>query len=384
MAFDFNSKKFDENTTYVNPSLGDLGHPAHHAGATRAAGAAGHTFVRHGVRVDKLDVSDVYAETNHLYFDIWSVQAQKHIRFKAMINQFNESWSTSLDTDVYVGHAEPIKRVRTIERVINVGIDIPAAGVNEAFYNLSQIQLLVHCLHPLVEEYTGIQGIKQRHVKAGGDPLFKIRFKNLIFDGDRTSLTDVKNPRDTGMKGYIDNFQYVMDINAGFFNDRSNRHMLYPKLIKLSFTFYPFNEVTPAFVHTSDGKPPEFSDLFYPYGFGKNMTKEDEENHLLHNMRKAMHGTLPWGSVTPHTVFGDEFQLRLNIDTEGINRSFDAAPEASEGPKENVEEQPASDLLDEAARDQVKQTGVGGTNNKPNDFGFLPRSRYVPPRDGDQ
>ena len=122
-------------------------------------------------------------------------------------------------------------------------------------------------IYPVIEK-SADTNTDRVHVKSGGDPIFKVKFKNLIVgEGISPAGPAITN----GLKGYLGNVNYNFDLNAGFVTDpRDERVFLYPKLISLSFTFYPFNERAPGWEHKSDGPGKEryvFERTNYPYAY---------------------------------------------------------------------------------------------------------------------
>ena len=123
-------------------------------------------------------------------------------------------------------------------------------------------------IYPLVDK-THDTGVERSHVKAGGDPIFKVKFKNLITGQGKSPRSPIAET--SGLKGYIGNINYSFDLPSGFFNDPGGAGYFYPQLINLSFTFFPFNEILPAWTQTGDegpdGKNIRFSRSNHPYAW---------------------------------------------------------------------------------------------------------------------
>tara|TARA_Y100000310_G_C20615734_1_gene780505 strand:+ start:695 stop:1558 length:864 start_codon:yes stop_codon:yes gene_type:complete len=222
------------------------------------------------------DYSDTLANQHGLYLDIYALHAKARVQFKAFLTSFQDSFDTSLDVQTFVGHAEPVRKMRAVDRQIQIGLDLPAGNAFQAKVNLRNLGLLVKMVYPLVDHShvgSGPGGweVQRAHVKAGGDPIFKVKFKNLITGPN-------VNPRGPaaidGLKGYIGNINYSFDLPSGFFHDidsenKSQTGFIYPQLINLSFTFFPFNEQMPAWSmstdESSDGKGIRFTRANYPY-----------------------------------------------------------------------------------------------------------------------
>ena len=62
----------------------------------------------------------------------YSYNANKVVRFKAFITGFRDSFRTSVGDETFIGHAEPIRKVKSIARVLNISFDCPAYDTSEA------------------------------------------------------------------------------------------------------------------------------------------------------------------------------------------------------------------------------------------------------------
>ena len=209
------------------------------------------------------------ANKQGLYVDIWSVQAQANVAFKAFLTSFRDSFSTQLEAYTFIGHPQPYRKQKTVERSVELAFDVPAYGFEEAQQNLKNINLLAKMLHPLGLEHKG-----QTIIVPGGDPMFKIRFLNFLVDS-ATGADGLSPAHQSGVRGYIDglSYEFVLDGEGGGFINDHNRAMeepairtkfgqqgvsvwskaqtakkgfMYPKLMRVSFTFYPF-EPKPLF-----------------------------------------------------------------------------------------------------------------------------------------
>jgi len=222
------------------------------------------------------DYSTTLANQHGLYISIYAIHAQEVVAFKAFLTSFSDSFDTSLDVNTFVGHAEPVRKMRAVDRQMQIGLDLPSSNAFEAKENLRNLSTLVKMMYPLVDEQENFHGVVRSHVKAGGDPIFKVKFKNLI-TGPGASRGDVL--RD-GLKGYIGNVNYNFDLPSGFFHDigphpkgahkgAADTSYIYPQLINLSFSFFPFNEKLPAWTMSReegpDAKKIRFSKTNLPY-----------------------------------------------------------------------------------------------------------------------
>jgi|2_EtaG_2_1085320.scaffolds.fasta_scaffold01123_3 hypothetical protein len=208
------------------------------------------------------DHSDSLANQHGLYIDIYAMHAKARVAFKAFLTSFQDSFDTGLDVNTFVGHAEPVRKMRSVDRQIQIGLDLPASNAVQAKRNLHDVSKLVRMIYPLVDKKTDV-GVERAFVKAGGDPIFKVKFKNLITGN---SQNPVGNARVDGLRGYIGNINYSFDLPSGFFHDvgphtkgahkgAADTSFIYPQLINLSFSFFPFNETLPAWTMSGDEAP---------------------------------------------------------------------------------------------------------------------------------
>jgi hypothetical protein len=216
------------------------------------------------------DYSDHLTNQHGLYLDIYALHAKARVVFKAFLTSFQDSFDTALDVNTFVGHAEPIRKMRAVDRQIQIGIDLPASNTFQAKTNLHSLGLLVKMIYPLADEsHVGGDGwnVKRAHIKTGGDPIFKVKFKNLITGPNQNPRGPAKID---GLTGYIGNINYSFDLPSGFFHDEGDTGFLYPQLINLSFTFFPFNEQMPAWKVYDEGPggtKVKFTRPNYPYAY---------------------------------------------------------------------------------------------------------------------
>jgi len=213
------------------------------------------------------DAIQTMTNQEKLFFDIYSITAKKGVAFPAIIKNYQDTFNTNLDTITFVGHSEPLRKVKSTERQISVTLDVVAQNLEEARKNFTNISTLVKMLYPALEERnSGLKNFPaQRFVRSGGDPLFKIRFLNFMVDGQ--SDGGFSSAQQSGLKGYMDNVSYSMDFDSGVFKEQLG--MLYPQHIELSFSYFPFHEQAPGWILGADPKTnqskPQFSAPSLPY-----------------------------------------------------------------------------------------------------------------------
>lgn len=196
----------------------------------------------------------------------YSYNANKVVRFKAFITGYRDSFRVNVGNEHFVGHSEPLRKVKNIERVLNISFDCPAYDTSEARKHLEDLKLLVQMLYPAVVRENAA-GVVQQYVRSGGDPVFSLKFLNFIGDPqsnnagtlaayeDRTSVGSKTNQGviSSGLKGYVDGLTYDFDWSqrGGFLHKPGESQYLYPKMIKISFAFLPFHEITPGWLGRS-------------------------------------------------------------------------------------------------------------------------------------
>ena len=200
-----------------------------------------------------VDYSDKLANDLGLYVDIYAIHAQQRVAFKAFLTQLSDSFDTGLDTTFFVGHPEPLRKMRTIDRQIQVGMDLIASNAAQAKQNLLDLSTLVKLIHPVMEDPKegNTNSAERSYVKTGGDPIFKIKFKNLIVGPGGESAAGAA--KINGLKGFIGNINYSFDLTSGFHNEPGDTQHLYPQLIQLAFSFFPFNEQALGWHRTDEG-----------------------------------------------------------------------------------------------------------------------------------
>jgi len=202
-----------------------------------------------------------------LIIDIWGMHCQKRASFKAILESYRDQFDTQLESSTFVGNPQPYRKQKTIERTTSIGLSLPAYSVSEAKANLKMVGQLVKMLHPKANPMPGehLNASKSYAVVAGGDPIFKVKFLNLLSDGSAPA-GQTADAEMTGVTGYIDNLSYdfVLDNEGGgFLSSAADRKgYVYPRLIKMSFTFYPFE---PKVALWPSDTPGIFSRPHFPY-----------------------------------------------------------------------------------------------------------------------
>ena len=188
-----------------------------------------------------VDYTSGLANKYGLYISITAkhIKGNKNVSFKALLSSYQENLNTDLVSEKLVGHYEPLRKISGVERVINIGLKLQAHSITDARDNLDRIKMLVRMMYPSTTS-SDASGVTQQYVKTGGDPLFAVHFMNLITDSTGGFRQSSANPQ----TGYIDNVNYDFDLAQDFYVTQEG--YTYPKLINLTFTFYPLHEVSPS------------------------------------------------------------------------------------------------------------------------------------------
>tara|TARA_Y100000310_G_C20657720_1_gene802884 strand:+ start:319 stop:1134 length:816 start_codon:yes stop_codon:yes gene_type:complete len=202
-----------------------------------------------------------------LVIDIWGMHCQQRATFKAILESYKDEFNTQLESYTFIGNPQPYRKQKTIERSTSIGLTIPAYSISEAKENLDTVGMLVKMLHPTATSRGRVGGSSESFlIPVGGDPMFKVKFLNLLSDGSKAA-GDTADAQSTGVTGYIDNLSYdfVLDSDGGGFltAEGDEKGYVYPKVIRMSFVFYPFESTVPVWRHS---KKDNFTREHFPYG----------------------------------------------------------------------------------------------------------------------
>jgi hypothetical protein len=201
------------------------------------------------------DDSSSLAEWLKYYIDIDSVHNVGRVKFKAFITKYQEQINTKYTDEMLGGNMEPVKKLDSVIRSVNLGWDLIASSEEEARNNLRRISMLVQMLHPsrhpeVDASYGTHEGaiapytLTHQLAVPGGTPIFKVRFLNLI----GSPIQSWGPAATSGQLGYITNVSYNFETDFGFFKSTLGDGLeVYPKLIKFSCTFWPQNAHPPTF-----------------------------------------------------------------------------------------------------------------------------------------
>lgn len=204
------------------------------------------------------------------FIELKHLPSSQDVKFKAMLTQFEDQYTSDWNTEQVFGRMDPIKSFRGTQRVITLGWDVVAGSIEEARHNLRECSTLLSMLYPSYEGAT--QNTTETEAPAAGTPdqeaaqakvtaqqntaiatsgnvtriqgapLFRLKFANLIQSA--ASPAEANIDIESGLVGVIDGLTYSPDVDQGFFdplkdiNGNKIEGILYPQTIRLSFGFH--------------------------------------------------------------------------------------------------------------------------------------------------
>ena len=215
-----------------------------------------------------------------MYIHLKHLPSGDEVKFKAMLTQFEDQYTSDWSMDQTLGRMDPIRSFKGTQRIITLGWDVVASSLEEARHNLKNCSLLLSMLYPSYDngatdpstaqaadgskdkqnaENSVLESKENRASNLTGNaatiqgaPLFRLKFANLIQSAKAQGNTS--NIQD-GLLGGIDGLTYSPDVEQGFFdpsytgtestkansvakNETPITGILYPQTIRLSFGFY--------------------------------------------------------------------------------------------------------------------------------------------------
>lgn len=205
----------------------------------------------------------LYSKKNY-WIELLHLPSGNNVKFKAMLTQFEDQYSSDWNTEQVFGRMDPIKSFRGTQRIITVSWDVVANSLEEARHNLKECSSLLSMLYPsydapgstsaatdippagrdLQAAEASVTSANNAPAPTGnttrieGAPLFRLKFANLIQSAKAhgTATTDIED----GLVGAIDGLTYSPNVDAGFFDPEPG--ILYPQTINLSFGFTVVHE----------------------------------------------------------------------------------------------------------------------------------------------
>mgnify|MGYP003152680683 CR=1 FL=1 len=166
------------------------------------------------------DAAERMLALNHNYvLDFFHIPTGRHVAFKAMINSFNDQYTSEWSSENVYGRMDPISQFQGTQRVISLDWDIVASSVEEAKSNMRKIQELMSMLYPTYEASSGDSSA----TLISSSPLFKFKFGNFAMDASMGSAAAGARAKDAGLVGYIGGFTFEPDFESGIMEDIEGR-----------------------------------------------------------------------------------------------------------------------------------------------------------------
>ena len=159
--------------------------------------------------------------------EFYHVPSMTSVHFKAILKTYNETYTSNWTPVTVFGRNDPIQNFQGTQRSITLAWEVVAFSLGDqgsAENNMAKCSTLARMLYP---QYADI-GNASTISKA---PLIKLRFSNLIYDGNATYGADAAR---TGLLGVITNLTWTPNLDAGFLDPDTR---LYPKVIDLSINY---------------------------------------------------------------------------------------------------------------------------------------------------
>lgn len=164
----------------------------------------------------------------------FSLSTNKEFSFYSYLTDYTDQYNTLwTPTEIY-GRMDNIQNYKNTIRSIKLSFDVPSYDLKEAKINLANSDLLLQSLYPI---YNG-SNQKGRAIIAS-PPMFRIKFGNLIYNSAKNVASN--KAREDGLLGVIDGHAFKPEIDSGFFIEE-DKHMIYPKMFKVGFTFNVIHE----------------------------------------------------------------------------------------------------------------------------------------------
>ena len=164
---------------------------------------------------------------------IYSFSTNKTFSFNAFLTDFSDSYKSNWTTQEIYGRMDPIATFKNTYRRINCSVDVPSFSLEEAEYNLHNVDGVIQSLYPVYTKN------KLGTATLSSPPLFRVLFSNFIFNS-ATQKPEYGNGEDflsNGLLSYFEGFDFSPNVESGFFINTSNdQTSLVPKLLKATFS----------------------------------------------------------------------------------------------------------------------------------------------------
>jgi len=160
------------------------------------------------------DPTTFYANAFDNYIRFTSTISEKNIKFKAMLTQFEDQFSSEWNSEQVYGRNDPIQTFRNTTRKISIGWDAPAASFAEAATNMLNAAELTRMLYPSYQQRRNSGDNKSLGSVStiNKSPMIKVRLRNLIRGYNGTELLVT-----------LDGITFSPDLEAGWFDAREDQ-----------------------------------------------------------------------------------------------------------------------------------------------------------------
>ena len=152
-----------------------------------------------------------------LFIEFEHVPTGHKTRFKSLITQFRDDFTSEYNTEFAYGRMDPIQTFKRTGRILSFDFDIPSASMEEAFENLRRMSLLIQFLYPTYSEADNATTIKAA-------PIVRVKFLNFI----QSQLSE------KGLYGTLSGITFNPDMEAGVYEFTKGPRKIAPKIIKVS------------------------------------------------------------------------------------------------------------------------------------------------------
>ena len=169
----------------------------------------------------------------NLNIHFYHIPSDEEVSFKAFLTSFSDSFESEWNSELVYGRMDPIETFQGTKRVISIGWDVVAFGMEEAVDNMNDIDKLISMLYPT---YEGTEGGAGSIISS---PLFKLKFANLVRQPGGTGLSPTAKL--AGLVGRLGGITYEPILEEGVFTSPSGNKKLYPQAVRLACDFTVFH-----------------------------------------------------------------------------------------------------------------------------------------------
>lgn len=173
---------------------------------------------QHGTSVEL-----AYANKYNMAIEFTHLPSALSVRFKAYITNWADSFQSNYNSAQVYGRNDPIMTFQGTQRTISLSWKVIAADIDEAIDNVDRINQMAKFLYPGYETNSLLTDISEDPNITVGTlakaPLLKVRFANLIQDGNGTEtlLIDEK-AYDQGLVVALGGLDISMELDDGGFD----------------------------------------------------------------------------------------------------------------------------------------------------------------------